>query len=447
MKSRTWPLLAVAFGTLLALMAISGIGVLRRVNHIQDEILSRNERYRRTAELLSELRAEVFSSSTLIRDYLLDPSHLTVESYQRELRQASDRVGGLLARLEQLTDPAARPLFLELRAQLEAYWKSMQPLFVWTPQQKLALSSMFLRNQVLPRRDRVLHMAQYIVEWNAGNLKRHQEDIGRRRDELQDFLIRTTGITFGLGLGVALGSIVRILILERRAAGHRARVERAEAELRELSQKLVQAQEEERKRLSRELHDEVGQALTGLRMELANLVAARDQDGAVFEERVSELKRQVEQLLRSVRSMSMGLRPAMLDDLGLSPALEWQAREFTRRSGTPVELRIDGTVELLPEPHRVCIFRVTQEALTNCARHSSASQIQIGLHGGADAVLLTIQDNGRGFDSSDTARRGLGLLGLEERVRELGGRLDIFTLPERGTTLRIEIPLAKEARS
>jgi len=185
--------------------------------------------------------------------------------------------------------------------------------------------------------------------------------------------------------------------------------------------------------------------LTGLRMELAGLEPLRNTDPDQFSRRVQEARNIAEESLRAVRDLSMGLRPSMLDDLGLGPALEWQGREFSRRSGIPVNVQIDGLLDTLPEPHRTCVFRVVQEALTNCAKHASASSIRVSLHGGPDLVRLTVQDDGVGFDSGEAARKGLGLVGIEERVRGLKGLVDLTSNPGRGTMLHVEFPVPKTA--
>ena len=143
----------------------------------------------------------------------------------------------------------------------------------------------------------------------------------------------------------------------------------------------------------------------------------------------------------------MVLRPSVLDDLGLASALKWQAREFARRSGIPVDVQIEGSVEGLPEGHRTCVYRIVQEALTNCARHAKASNIRITCHGSEHLVVVTVQDDGIGFDPQRLAGHGVGLRGVEERVRELGGKVTIFSHPQKGTLLRAEIPLAGEIRA
>ena len=139
----------------------------------------------------------------------------------------------------------------------------------------------------------------------------------------------------------------------------------------------------------------------------------------------------------------MGLRPTMLDELGLGPALRWQGREFSRRSGVPVTVQIDGDLDGLPETHRTCIYRVVQETLTNCARHAQAKSIRISIYGRHDWVKLSIQDDGAGFDPGEAAARGLGLIGIQERVRELEGTVTIISQPEKGTIVEVEVPVGR----
>jgi len=161
---------------------------------------------------------------------------------------------------------------------------------------------------------------------------------------------------------------------------------------------------------------------------------------------LDEAKHLAEEALRSVRHIALGLRPSMLDDLGLEPALEWQAREFSQRYGVPVTVEAEGSsLHKLPESHRTAIYRVVQEALTNCARHAAARNIRIVVHAKPDLVVLTVQDDGAGFDPAERRGRGLGLIGIEERVHKLGGSVAIFSQPLKGTAIVAEIPFAMEA--
>jgi|YNPNPStandDraft_1061719.scaffolds.fasta_scaffold02656_10 signal transduction histidine kinase len=445
MRSRTGPALAVAFGALLALITLSGLAMLRTTRQIYAEISSLYDNYQRSAQILNELRTEVHLSGVLVRDYLLDPSHLTAGLYRSQLLELRGSMSREVADLRAIIGAEDAPKLDRLREELDKYWDSLDPLFDWTPREKLAFSSLFLRQQVLPRRNAVLALARELRQLNQANLERQRRQIDRKHSELPVYLGRLLAVTLLLGAAVSGLSIRRIHGLEKRTEQEWRRAEQAEQELRRLSQQLVQTQEAERKSISRELHDEVGQMLTALRMELRQLEDLREAP-AEFRARLEETRKLSEEALRTVRDIAMGLRPAMLDDLGLGPAVEWQAREFSRRFGVPVSVELDGRLDGLPERHRTCVYRVVQEALTNCARHARASEIRVTVHGRQDALIMTIQDDGVGFDPAEVSGRGLGLLGIQERVRELGGRLSILSQPGRGTMLSAEVPLDRKGQ-
>jgi len=218
----------------------------------------------------------------------------------------------------------------------------------------------------------------------------------------------------------------------------------AERELRRLSRQLVHAQEEERKSISRELHDEVGQMLTGLRMELRSLQDLRIAPEEEFIIHLDGAKRLAEQSLRSLRDIAMGLRPSLLDDLGLGPAVQWQARQFSKHTGIPVNVNVDRLHEPLPEEHRTCIYRIVQEALTNCARHAKAKTIDIVIDGPGVGISVVVKDDGIGFDPGQVRGRGLGLTGMQERVMDLGGELTVVSQVSKGTVLSAKIPIPTE---
>lgn len=217
---------------------------------------------------------------------------------------------------------------------------------------------------------------------------------------------------------------------ERRAEEHAAR-------LRALSNKLLRVQEDERRALAQELHDQIGQLLTGLRFQLE---AARDLAPSAP---LQDALQVTGELLRSVRELTLQLRPRMLDDLGLQPALEWQAKLFQGQTGIQVELELSLPPERLSTELETAVFRMVQEALTNVARHSGATAAVVTLTADESALQVEISDRGRGFDApSALARRdSLGLAGLEERVRLAGGRFEIFSQSGHGTRLHAEFPL------
>ena len=203
-------------------------------------------------------------------------------------------------------------------------------------------------------------------------------------------------------------------------------------QLEALSRRLVALQEEERRGIARELHDEVGQLLTGLKLLI---------QGGGPETR-GEAERIVSELMQRVRSMSMDLRPALLDDLGLVPALLWHAERWSRQTGVEVSVRHEGLERRLPPEVETAAYRIAQEALTNIARHADAKQASVVLRGEAERLELVVEDAGRGFEPRRaSSARGSGLTGMRERALLLGGRLEVDSKPGAGTRVRAELPL------
>ncbi len=194
------------------------------------------------------------------------------------------------------------------------------------------------------------------------------------------------------------------------------------------------SQETERKRLSRDLHDEVGQLLTALRVQLGQIEPAEESLKSHWES-ASDL---ADRSLRSVRNLARGLRPAMLDDLGLGPALQWLGREFSKNTPLNVDVEVEGEAAGLNEQERTSLFRLAQEALTNCVKHASAASARVLLKESATDVVLMVEDKGRGFKPGPSA--GIGLLGMRERMEELGGELTVMASPGAGTVIRAKLP-------
>ena len=442
MKSRSWFILSIGFGTLILLIGLLGFGAMRRSQALHDQTVTAHEAYLGTDAVLRDIPADLYLSDILIRDYLLDPSQITAPAYREQLlaRRSSIRQRlDLLAQRPASTEDAAE--LAQLRDELHGYWESMDPILKWSPQEKFALSQIFLRKQVLPRREAVVTLARGISEINAANLRKEQQRLQESQVLFQRFLRGTVFLALAFGVLVSAVSTARVAVLERHTKRQRERAENAESEMRRLSRRLVRAQEEERKALSRELHDAVGQMISAMTMELGNVEAAIALPPGKLRERLDHARQLNAETLRGVRELAMGLRPAMLDELGLGPALRWQAREFSRRSGVPVVVQIDGDLDGLPEAHRTCIYRIVQESLTNCAKHARAKNIRISVYGRQDWVSLSIQDDGAGFDPQTAGDRGLGLIGIEERVRELDGRVTIISQPGKGTIVEVEVPV------
>jgi signal transduction histidine kinase len=213
-----------------------------------------------------------------------------------------------------------------------------------------------------------------------------------------------------------------------------------EAELRRALRRAVELQEDERKRVARELHDEVGQALTSILIRLKTVQEEGDKEA--ISDRLDDLRSLTAQTIEELRRLAMDLRPAALDSLGIVPALQWYTQQCAERTGLDINFSGPDKFERLPLETELILYRVAQEGLTNAIRHGKAQNIEITLGRDAQAIRLTITDNGKGFNPGAT-NQGLGLVGIRERVELLDGNFSLKTTPGAGAQLLIEIPLKK----
>jgi signal transduction histidine kinase len=429
---------ALGLATLLLLIVGSMLALSRRAQEIYAELDQLNTLHQQVDSKLRRLRSDVNLSGIFVRDYLLDIARERGPEYRAQIAEFREANNATLTELRPLTNGADAEL-TTLQATLDEYWAAFDPLFDWTPAEKIIRSAAFLRREVVPRRDAVLGIAQQIEEVNNQLAKAQRAEVAQRHAAFRGALSRLLWTSVLLGLSVALVVVFRLRVLERRSEEQRAAAADAERQLRQLSQQLVATQEEERKNLSRELHDHVAQVLTALRLELGRIERTAPKSDP-FSAAVVECKRLLDSIFRTVRDLSLGLRPSMLDDFGLQPALEWHVRDFTRRSGLKVELQMVGDFDQLPDRYRICIYRAVQEALTNCARHARARSVQIDVTADADALSVVVADDGIGLDPQ-RRRTGLGLRGIEERVKELRGVMTIRGGVGRGTSLAFRLPL------
>jgi len=432
--------LAIGFSILIVLIAFLGFGAIRRADAIYRDMRAAQDAYIQTETFRRGIATDVYLADILLRDYLLDPSPQSAPHHRQQLLTIRESLQQRLDELSKLVPENDSPELSRLQTEVEAYWDSLDPIFDWTAKEKSERSWIFLARKVLPRREAVVSLAREMAKMNAENLDRERQRLQNSQVVLHRFLLQMMAVALILGTSVALLTTYRVLVLERRHDTQRKQIEETQNNLRRLSHRLVQAQELERTSLSRELHDEVGQMMTALGMELKNLETLRDSNPAAFERRMEEVKRLNADAMRAIRDLAMGLRPSMLDDLGLEAALEWQGREFSRHTGVPAVVQVNSALDELSESQRTCIYRVVQEALTNCARHANARNVRVSVCNEKSGVVVVVQDDGIGF--SPSLRGGLGLLGIQERVQALEGKLHISSAVGKGTTVKVEIPAA-----
>jgi signal transduction histidine kinase len=426
---------------LLALIAVFGVTGSRKADEIYSRLDALNAHHREVEATLRRLRSDLHLSGIFVRDYLLDPEPARDDEYWEGLADFRRSNTAALDDLRALLEPGTEEIdrLVSLQANLNGYWEAFEPLFSWSATGTLSQRGGFLRREVLPRREAAMALALEIEGLNNANLNLERQEVTRQYGEYRADLRMVLWQSLLLGTLVTVVAVNRLRVLERRSEEQRRVTEAAESHARALSTQIVAAQEEERRHLSRELHDHVGQMLTGLRMELGRIERVSAPVSQRLAQALSDGRTLVDEIMRTVRDLALGLRPSMLDDFGLKPALEWHVREFSRRSSVSAAFTATGSLDGLPDQYCTCIYRSVQEALTNCAKHSGASRVDVEIQSDPEGLTVTVKDNGVGM-ASDRDVHGLGLRGMEERVRELSGTLTIDTVFGAGTKLRFWLP-------
>lgn len=227
---------------------------------------------------------------------------------------------------------------------------------------------------------------------------------------------------------------------ERQRAEEKLR--RSHEQLRSLTAYLQYVREEERTRIAREVHDELGQALTGLKLDLSWLGNRLAKNGRPLQQKVNTMSAHVDATIQTVRRIATELRPGILDDLGLVAAIEWQANEFQTRTGIHCKVSATVTETIWDQDFTTVFFRIFQETLTNVIRHAQATQVEVHLTEEPGGLVLAVRDNGRGITEEEIANtRSIGLLGMRERAALMNGEINFSGQPGVGTTVTVRIPL------
>ena len=428
----------VGFAGLLLLMAFSTLDAARSIQNLETESMQLRQQSRARDLLLDRLRSDLEQSGTLARDYLIEPDRHKAAQGRREMEAMRQRSDQTLNSYSVLLVSGEASSFAALSAEARDYWHSLDPILGWEPEEREQKMDDYLQDVVLPRRGEAVELAQHVIEINAADLNKDEARIQTVQRGFRQRILLVSGLALGFGLLLAIFSVRRIRRLELEAEARYIEAKEARLEMKRLADRLVIAQEEERRSISRELHDEIGQSMSAMLMDLGSVEAAMP-EGNGQKQRLTNARVLAESSVRSIRDIALLLRPSMLDDLGLVPALNWQAREITRRTGLKVKLVAKEIAEDLPDQLRTCVFRIVQEALQNCVKHARASQVQVSVHQDEQGLSLSIDDDGLGFDV--TREKGLGLLGIEERVAVLGGRFQLKSKKGAGTSLLISLPL------
>ena len=409
---------------------------------------------------LSEMRAQELAATRALaeRTHTLSGLWLSIQSYDQAVQQfvaqtAADRDADARRRLDQLT--------LEIDADFDHYpsirdteedallngmrrvFSQQRTLYITVlearPEQRRRQAESLLAEHLVPVQKQILDWSGKLQVWNGERLQHADRALVTQFADLQGGLSRVLAIGFGSGLLLVLGSMAYIVRLDRQTRVRYVELARSQHALQQLSARLVDAQETERRAISRELHDEVGQSLGALLVDIGRLSTMLSGGHPEVKTQLDNLKSVAEQTFQTVRNIALLLRPSMLDDLGLAAALEWQGREVSRRSEIEVSVESEGVPEDLPDEYNIYIYRLVQEALNNAVRHSGARNAKVVVERLEKSIVVRVADDGRGFDPARS--RGMGILGMEERVKHLGGTLRVESQPGKGATVTADLPI------
>jgi signal transduction histidine kinase len=374
-----------------------------------------------------------------MEEYLMQdwrPEHIPTAS---DIASSGREVMSALRSYPSDLEPDEQFMLKEIAVELLRQENSFATTLTWRVQERKQRADQFIGQQLMPRRSHIIQISRQISSLNDRRLGQENQALETKYQGLESRLMSMVALALLAGLLLSMVSGIYILRLERQGRDRYLALARNRQELEGLSARLVEVQEAERRSISRELHDEVGQTLGALLVDVGQLAGLVPREDRALHGQITRIKTAAESAVQSVRDIALLLRPPMLDDLGLIPALEWQAREVSRRSDMEVEVHSESVSEGLPDEIKVCIYRLVQEALNNAATHASAKNAKVAVVRDSDKITVEITDDGHGFDSSRV--RGMGILGMEERVKRLDGTLAILSGPGKGTTVRADLPL------
>ena len=431
----------LGYGAVLVLLILSSAETYR----IQDSISERHaaiyQRYLVQDAALRTLRRDVFLAANHVRDFFLSAKPDRGAQLESEIRKVERDCQAALDRLAFTATPAGNED--RIRKDLAEFWAMIEPVARTVAQVANGDEYEFVQREIVPRRTQLYTELLEMTEAEQVVLQEAETDFTLSRRSALRRLLETLGLCVALGVLVSWFSLRHADRLEAETARQYAEVTLAKRQLEQLSARLVDTEEEGRRRLSRELHDEIGQTLTALRIEISQALKQAERPQA--RESLMRARALTERSVETVRNICLLLRPALLDELGLVPAVQWQLQEFSRRSGIACEFTESGGDRHLSDAVKICVYRIVQESLNNCVKHAGATRIQVTIRAEADMLTAEVADDGCGFtwNAQGMPGGGLGLLGMRERAVMVGGRLTIESSPGHGTRVIARIPVSE----
>ena len=440
----------LGFSITLGVWLVTGYRSAQRMAAVQREAQQVSARYMQAQELLSTVRAHVLLASVHVRDALLDPDLSHAGSYRAQVEEAYAVIRDALGRYN---PPSESPLTAErlngLRIEIEGYYATIIDVLdhdLVTPGRDVRA---VLRTRLSPRRDLVIRVSEEIHALNRVAFVEQQRDMAALYASMQRRIWSQLGLALTLSLVIALAASVYASRLEQRLRRQMLKEAETTTELQRLSAQVITAQERERRIIARELHDDIGQALSAIKMELS-LAERAIASGAPVAPKLLPARTITDNALQSVRDLSRLLHPAILDDLGLPAAIDAYLKESGDRYGLWATASHEGLDARLSPEVEAAAYRIVQEGVTNAGKHARAKSCSVQLKYSADRLTITLDDDGIGFEPGEVVAaaggRGLGLVNMRERAANLGGMFQVVSRRGGGTRLVIELPAERRSR-
>jgi signal transduction histidine kinase len=431
----------------LGLWLFAGYRMASRIGDLESAAAGISARYVRAQDMLSDAQSQVLVGSILVRDALLDRNPANRADNRRTVDETYAAAERALAQYVPVGETAdERQGVHRLRQEIEQSRARMLEALDASTDSAGRASSRVLQRRIIPQRDTILRITDQVQALVRNAFTEQLVQTAEVYRAAERRALWRLGAALAANLAIGIIAALYAGRLETRLRRQRTRDLHMTQELQRLSARLVTAQEEERRMIARELHDEVGQSLAAIRVELS-LAQRAPTDPEATAARMDALRSITEGTLRTIRDLSHLLHPAMLDDLGLIAALESLTAGFADRHACACVFVHDNLEERLPPPLEAAVFRIVQEALSNVARHAHATTCQVSVRRTVGHVHVAIQDDGIGFDLPDDGggySGGLGLVGVRERAALFAGTLTVATAPNRGTRLDIQLAIPQE---
>jgi signal transduction histidine kinase len=436
--------LFIGIALVVVLWGYTGYEFTMRMAAVEEESARVTARYLEAQEHLTMIRSQVLVASVYVRDALLETDRSLLRRYESQIAETYQRIDAALHDYEPVIDSSQGQATVErLRREIDGFRQMTGQVLERSRAGGVTDVRALLNQNLVPRREAAIRVSEEVQGLNRAAFVQHQTDIAQIHRLAERRTWQQIGLALLASLGIAMvftfyaGRLESELLTQMQTNEHNTRY------LQHLSTRLIGAQEEERRTIARELHDEVGQALTAVQVELS-VAQRRLKTAGHAPALLGDAESITHGALQTVRDISQLLHPALLDDLGLAAAIDWQARTFEARHGIRAEVQQDGLLKRLPREVELAAYRIVQEALTNVAKHSRASTVRITLRRQDANLEVVVEDDGRGFEPGDVAdpQRGLGIVGMRERAALLSGRIAFESGGGAGTRVDVRLPVS-----